>query len=43
MKSGLALGLRQEDDVFVVENPYVDCLRNATRLTKRGAVISRIA
>ena len=23
VKSGLALGLRQEDDVFVVENPYV--------------------
>lgn len=26
VKSGLALGLQSEDDVFVVDNPYVDCL-----------------
>ena len=23
MKSGMLLGLRQEDDVFVIESPYV--------------------
>lgn len=26
VKSGLALGLQNEDDVFVVDNPYVECL-----------------
>ena len=37
VKSGMLLGLRDEDDVFVVDNPYVQSLR-ATPASGRGSL-----